>query len=164
MFWVIGDVACAHAPLRIQPTRSISGISRLLPPRLLADIDLENKRAELLIGFPDLPVMRQRMVESALLLFVAAFACLNLRKLVNYVYQDNLPAQEAALHFGFQREGVLRSHVCHRQSGKRVDLHVFGLLREDFFESSYLRRIGRRAVTPNYPIGCLRLNFLPPLY
>ena len=125
----------------------------------LADIDLENQRAELLIGFPDLPAMRQKMVESALLLFVAAFAYLNLQKLVSFVYDDNLLAQEAALHFGFQREGVLRSHVRHRQYGKRVDLHVFGLLRKDFFENSYLRQIGRRIVTPNYPLGCMKLNF-----
>lgn len=124
----------------------------------LADIDLENQRAELLIGFPDLPAMRQKMVESALLLFVAAFAYLNLQKLVSFVYDDNLPAQEAALHFGFQREGVLRSHVRHRQYGKRVDLHVFGLLRKDFFDNSYLRQIGRRIVTPHFPLGCMKLN------
>lgn len=127
----------------------------------LADIDLENQRAELLLGFPELPAMRQRMVESALLLFVTAFAYLNLQKIVSYVYQDNLPAQEAALHFGFQKEGVLRSHVRHRQSGKRIDLHVFGLLRADFFASSYLKRMGRRTVTASYPNGCLKLNVLP---
>ena len=124
----------------------------------LADIDLENQRAELLIGFPELPGMRQKMVEATLLLLAAAFRHLKLQKLVSYVYQDNVPAQQATMHLGFQSEGVLRSHVRHRLSGDRKDLHVNGLLREDYFQNTYLMRMGKRTAGSRYPLDCLRLN------
>ena len=124
----------------------------------LADLDFESRRAEWLLGFPDLPDMRQQMVEAALLLFVAAFGCLRLEKLYGYVYQSNVPAQNATLHLGFQKEGVLRTHVRNRVTGKREDLHVFGFLRDEFFESRYLEKLGRKTVSKNYPQGCLRLE------
>jgi len=124
----------------------------------LADLDFESRRAEWLLGFPELPEMRQKMVEAALLLFVAAFSCLRLEKLYGYVYQSNVPAQEATMHLGFQKEGVLRTHVRNRITGKREDLYVFGLLRDEFFESRYLEKLGRRTVSKNYPQGCLRLE------
>jgi len=123
----------------------------------LADLDFENRRAEWLLGFPELPKMRQKMVEAALLLFVAAFACLRLEKVYGYVYQSNVSAQEATLHLGFQKEGVLRTHVRNRVTGKREDLHVFGFLRDEFFESRYLEKLGRKTVSQNYPQGCLKL-------
>ena len=124
----------------------------------LADLDFESRRAEWLLGFPELPEMRQKMVEAALLLFVAAFACLRLEKVYGYVYQSNLPAQEATIHLGFQKEGVLRTHVRNRITGKREDLHVFGLLRDEFFESPSLQRLGQRIVSVTYPSGCVILN------
>jgi RimJ/RimL family protein N-acetyltransferase len=124
----------------------------------LADLDFESRRAEWLLGFPELPEMRQKMVEAALLLFVAAFACLRLEKVYGYVYHSNFLAQEATLHLGFQKEGVLRTHVRNRVTGKREDLHVFGLMRDEFFESRYLEKLGRRTVSKNYPQGCLRLE------
>jgi diamine N-acetyltransferase len=123
----------------------------------LADLDFESRRAEWLLGFPELPKMRQKMVEAALLLFVAAFACLRLEKVYGYVYQSNVSAQEATLHLGFQKEGVLRTHVRNRVTGKREDLHVFGFLRDEFFESRYLEKLGRKTVSQNYPQGCLKL-------
>ena len=124
----------------------------------LADLDFENRRAEWLLGFPELPEMRQKMVEAALLLFVAAFACLRLEKVYGYVYQSNVQAQEATLHLGFQKEGVLRTHVRNRVTGKREDLHVFGFLRDEFFNSPVLKRLGQRIVSVKYPAGCLILN------
>jgi diamine N-acetyltransferase len=126
----------------------------------LADLDFESRRAEWLLGFPELPDMRQRMVEAALLLFVAAFACLRLEKLYGYVYQSNVSAQEATMHLGFQKEGVLRTHVRNRITGNREDLHVFGFLRNEFFESRYLEKLGRKTVSMNYPQGCLKLESL----
>jgi RimJ/RimL family protein N-acetyltransferase len=128
----------------------------------LADLDLENQRAELLVGFPTLPAMRQSMVEAALLVMVAGFAHLKLQKLVSYVYSDNEPAQAATLHLGFESEGLLRGHVRHRLTGRREDLHVNGLLRHEFFGSSVLSRHGRRTVSRRYPAGCLILNELDP--
>jgi diamine N-acetyltransferase len=126
----------------------------------LADLDFENRRAEWLLGFPELPAMRQKMVEAALLLFVAAFGCLRLEKLYGYVYQSNVPAQEATLHLGFQQEGVLRTHVRNRVTGKREDLHVFGLLRDEFFQNAKLKKMGTRFVSKNFPAGSLNLNAL----
>jgi diamine N-acetyltransferase len=126
----------------------------------LADLDLENRRAEWLLGFPELPAMRQKMVEAALLLFVAAFGCLRLEKLYGYVYQSNVAAQEATVHLGFQQEGVLRTHVRNRVTSKREDLHVFGLLREEFFQNAKLKKMGTRFVSQNFPAGSLNLNAL----
>ena len=105
-----------------------------------------------------MPEVRQKMVEAALLLFVAAVGCLRLEKLYGYVYQSNVPAQNATLHLGFQKEGVLRTHVRNRVTGKREDLHVFGFLRDEFFQSHSLEKLGRKTVSKNYPQGCLRLE------
>ena len=124
----------------------------------LADLDFENRRAEWLLGFPVLPEMRQKMVEAAMLLFSAAFSSLRLEKIYGYVYQSNKAAQDATLHLGFQREGVMRSHIRNRITAQREDLHIFGLLRKEFFENSRLTRIGRKTVAPKYPAGCLNLN------
>ena len=124
----------------------------------LADLDFENRRAEWLLGFPVLPEMRQKMVEAAMLLFSAAFSSLRLEKIYGYVYQGNQAAQDATLHLGFQREGVMRSHIRNRLTAQREDLHIFGLLRKEYFENMRLNRIGRKTVSQNYPNGCLVLN------
>jgi RimJ/RimL family protein N-acetyltransferase len=124
----------------------------------LADLDFENRRAEWLLGFPVLPEMRQKMVEAAMLLFSAAFSSLRLEKIYGYVYQDNQAAQDATLHLGFQREGVMRSHIRNRLTAQREDLHIFGLLRNEFLESMRLNRIGRKTVSSKYPSGCLTFN------
>ena len=126
----------------------------------LADLDFESRRAEWLLGFPELPEMRQKMVEAALLLFVAAFACLRLEKVYGYVYQSNVPAQEATLHLGFQKEGVLRTHVRNRVTGKREDLHVFGILRDEFYQNTKLKKLGDRLISRNFPAGSLNLSSL----
>jgi hypothetical protein len=62
------------------------------------------------------------------------------------------------LHLGFQKEGVLRTHVRNRVTGKREDLHVFGFLRDEFFNSQILNRLGQRIVSVKYPAGFLILN------
>lgn len=124
----------------------------------LADLDFENRRAEWLLGFPELPEMRQKMVEAALLLFVVAFGCLRLEKLYGYVYQSNVSAQAATRHLGFQNEGVLRTHVRNRITGKREDLHVFGFLRDEFFKDARLKKMGKKLVSARFPAGSLQIN------
>ena len=53
---------------------------------------------------------------------------------------------------------VLRTHVRNRVTGKRENLHVFGFLRDEFFESHFLEKLGHKTVSKNYPQVCLRLE------
>lgn len=109
----------------------------------LVDMDVNNLRAELLIGFPQTPPAGFAL-ETALLIMEFAFDCLGLNKLISYVYADNPDAQLATLHLGFGAEGLLRQHVRDPHSDQAIDLHINGLLAADFFGSAQLNAYFRR--------------------
>jgi hypothetical protein len=50
----------------------------------------------------------------------------------SHVYGFNTRSQRLMEHVGFQREGILRQHDL--QNGKRQDLHVYGILKPEFYE------------------------------
>jgi RimJ/RimL family protein N-acetyltransferase len=60
-----------------------------------------------------------------------AFTVRNLDRVYAEVYTFNSRSMRLFAGAGFQREGTLRQHEYH--NGARQDLHVYGLLREEFY-------------------------------
>jgi len=109
----------------------------------LVDINLQNSRAELIVGFPDTQTFGISL-EATLLAIEFAFSKIGIRKLVSYVYGDNPNAQRNTLHLGFQAEGLLRDHVLDAASGECLDLHINGCLASDFFRNEIMLKLARR--------------------
>jgi diamine N-acetyltransferase len=106
----------------------------------LVDLNLNNSRAELLIGFPE-SVSSFTTVEATLLVLEFAFSTLGLFKLYSYVYSDNITGQKNTLSLGFEQEGLLKSHVQDPYLKSRLDLYVNGCIQPDFFGNKTLMRI-----------------------
>lgn len=109
----------------------------------LVDINLNNSRAEIIVGFPDEQSFGISL-EATLLVIEFAFSKVGIRKLVSYVYGDNPKAQKNTLHLGFQAEGLLREHVVDAASGESLDLHVNGCLASDFFRNKIIMKLANR--------------------
>lgn len=63
-----------------------------------------------------------------------AFTVENLDKVTAEVYGFNERSQRLFESVGFAKEGVLRRHELH--NGTRQDMHVYGLLREEFYQAN----------------------------
>lgn len=63
-----------------------------------------------------------------------AFTVENLDKVTAEVYGFNERSQRLFESVGFRKEGVLRQHELH--NGVRQDMHVYGLLREEFYATT----------------------------
>jgi RimJ/RimL family protein N-acetyltransferase len=74
------------------------------------------------------------MSRALLLLCRYGFEQLGLERLELYTDPDNLASQRLADKVGFQREGVLRSHLLH-PDGRRRDSVMFSLLPGELEES-----------------------------
>lgn len=84
--------------------------------------------------------------ESKALVAHLAFAICGLDRLGAYSNPDNERSNRALERVGFTREGTLRR--WHRHGDRALDVHVYGLLREDW-EASPLRAVAvRTAGTP----------------
>lgn len=96
---------------------------------LLHSVEWRHERVE--VGFWLVPAARRRgLVSSAVRLVVDwAFDELDLGRIDLTTTAENVPPQRLAERLGFTREGVLRGHELER--GRRVDIVVFGLLREE---------------------------------
>lgn len=107
----------------------------------LVDLDWLSRRGEILIGFPATRA-ESAALRASVAVMVFAFRRLRLEKMVSYVYADNPGAQSNTLHLGFRQEGLLRSHIA--SGTQRVDVHVNGLLRQEFEDNAMLQRLVRR--------------------
>lgn len=106
----------------------------------LRDIDWISRNAAfgMMIGRRDR--QRRGLGRRALRLMLQhAFDVLNLGRIYLYVVEYNLPARKLYETSGFSYEGTLRRHVV--LGGKRYDLRVMGILREEFDRS---QRAGER--------------------
>ena len=108
----------------------------------LVDLDFDNARGELLIGLPGPAGAASYGFQATLAVMDFAFERLGLAKLLSYVYADNPRAQANTLHLGFAQEGLLRAHV--QTAEGRLDLHLNGLLRQDYQHHALLQRALRR--------------------
>lgn len=99
----------------------------------LAEIDHFEKRAAISI-FLGLKELWGRGIGSTALrlLLDYAFTVQGLERVYSHVYGFNTRSQRLMEHVGFQREGILRQHDL--QNGKRQDLHVYGILKPEFYE------------------------------
>lgn len=109
----------------------------------LVDLNLNNSRAEMLIGFPEEQPFGISL-EATLLVMEFAFSKIGIHKLISYVYGDNPKSQRNTLHLGFQQEGLLKSHVVDPSSGERLDLYINGCLSTGFFQNKTLMKLADR--------------------
>jgi RimJ/RimL family protein N-acetyltransferase len=99
----------------------------------LAEIDHFEKRAVISIFLGPKELWGRGIGSTALrLLLDYAFTVQGLERVYSEVYGFNTRSQRLMEHVGFQREGILRQHDL--QNGKRQDLHVYGILKPEFYE------------------------------
>lgn len=99
----------------------------------LAAIDHYEKRAVISIFIGPKELWGRGIGSTALrLLLDYAFTVQGLERVSCEVYGFNTRSQHLMEHVGFQKEGILRQHDL--QNGKRQDLHVYGILKPEFYE------------------------------
>ena len=113
----------------------------------LVQIDFNNRRAEIQIGFPE-----ERRFSEALEAFVLAldfaFIDLQFHKVYSYIYSDNEVAQKNSENFGFHVDGLLIDHVWDKASGTWLSLNVNSLLQKDYIQSARFARLRQRVRQP----------------
>lgn len=124
-------------PLILEPKDNyrVFGIEtdgRLVGRVELGHLDVEHRRAFLGIVIGDKSAWGRDIGKTAVRLMVDyAFSVENLEKVSAEVFSFNERSCRLFEAAGFQREGVLRQHEIH--NGARQDMHVFGILRSEFF-------------------------------
>ena len=99
----------------------------------LAAIDHAEKRAAISIFIGPKELWGRGIGSTALrLLLDYAFTVQGLERVFAEVYGFNTRSQRLMERVGFQKEGILRQHDL--QNGKRQDLHVYGILKPEFYE------------------------------
>ncbi|MBL0009860.1 MAG: GNAT family N-acetyltransferase [Nitrosomonas sp.] len=133
-----------HSPLEtkriawiVEKDRNPIGLAELV------DLNLNNSRAEILVGFPEEQPFGISL-EATLLIMEFAFSKIGIHKLISYVYGDNPKSQRNTLHLGFQQEGLLKSHVVDPASGERLDLYINGCLSTEFFQNKTIMKLANR--------------------
>lgn len=100
---------------------------------LLAQIDHVEKRAAISIFIGQKDLWGRGIGSTALrLLLDYAFTVQGLERITAEVYDFNTRSQRLMERVGFQKEGILRQHTL--QNGKRQDLHLYGILKSEFYE------------------------------
>lgn len=108
----------------------------------LVDIDMANRRAELVVGLSRPDPSGALAFKAAVGVMHMAFDRFGLHKLTSYVYGDNALAQHNTLRLGLQQEGLLNEHIDGGQG--YVDLYVNGLLSRAYRSDARLQRLVRR--------------------
>ncbi|GHO79139.1 acetyltransferase [Ktedonobacter sp. SOSP1-85] len=99
----------------------------------LAEIDHYEKRAAISIIIGPKELWGRGIGSTALrLLLDYAFTVQGLERVYSEVYGFNTRSQRLMERTGFQKEGILRQHTL--QNGKRQDLHLYGILKSEFYE------------------------------
>jgi RimJ/RimL family protein N-acetyltransferase len=111
----------------------------------LVEIDVTNRRAEMLIGVPAVEVRGSGIgLTAALLMFDFAFNQIGLKKLTTAIIGDNTHSHRSTLAAGFTEEGFRRQHVRIPQTVRWVDSRDYGLVNEDFRLNTRLARLSQR--------------------
>lgn len=109
----------------------------------LVGLNLPNRRAEILVGFPENPPFGSA-TEATLLVLEFAFSIIRLNRVYSYVYSDNTDGARNTLHLGFKHEGALREHVYDPHKNRYLDLNTYGLLAKDYFRDPRIIRLTER--------------------
>lgn len=124
----------------------------------LAALDFTNRRAELVFGFAgDAADGRMRM-EAFQLILTLTFQELRLAKLCSMVYASNPAAQDMTLRMGLSQEGYLRRHLLVPGHAVPVDVHINGLLLEDYLTDPRIQSHSRLAFRRMNPIQLFELS------
>jgi RimJ/RimL family protein N-acetyltransferase len=114
-------------------TLGIEVAQRLVGYVQLALIDDSERRAAVGIVVGDKTVWGQGIGSTALrILLDYAFTVRNLERVYAEVYAFNTRSHRLMERAGFTHEGVLRQHEMH--NGVRQDMHIFGMLKAEFYE------------------------------
>lgn len=98
----------------------------------LAALSHLERRAAMGFVVADRAVRRQGVGRTAVILAMDyGFSLEDLDRIYAEVYPFNIPSLRLLEGVGFQREGVLRQHDVHQ--GRRTDLVVMGILRDEFY-------------------------------
>ncbi|GCE15209.1 GNAT family N-acetyltransferase [Tengunoibacter tsumagoiensis] len=119
-------------PSENMATFGIQFDERLIGFVQLALIDLEEKRAAVGILIGEKQLWGRGIGKTALqILLDYAFTVRGLERVYAEIYSFNTRSFRLMEQVGFQREGILRQHEIH--NGVRQDMHVFGLLKTEFY-------------------------------
>lgn len=110
----------------------------------LVDINMNNRRAEMIVGFPSATRSSLKTVESTCLALSFAFQQLNINRVCSYVYSNNVRSEENTLKLGFLQEGALREHIVHPNTGEPLNMYVNGLLKADFYRNNRIAKYCKR--------------------
>ena len=110
----------------------------------LIDIQIAHRRAELLVGFPDVGGRYKVSAIVMLLIFDFAFNQIGLHKLVSTVLANNQHSQRSTVAIGFSLEGVRRQHLRHPKTREWLDCYENGLVADSFRANPVIARLSKR--------------------
>ena len=109
-----------------------------------SNIDTQNRRAELAIGFPG-HVPTSLGIKTTLMMLHFALVMMPFNKVYAYLYEDNPQALHNALRLGFVHEGKLKDHFNIAGHGF-VSVDVIGLTRSQIAANSKLKILVKRKI------------------
>jgi RimJ/RimL family protein N-acetyltransferase len=98
----------------------------------LSNVDLRHRRSGMGYWLAEHARGRGIATHAVRLLAAWAFDVLRLERLEVMIHPENIASQRVAERCGFQREGLLRSHMLKQKTDERRDSLVYGLLPDDF--------------------------------
>ncbi len=96
----------------------------------ITDTDWVQRRGALVLLMGETALREKRSYEPLKLLILKAFQEWDLRRLTAMAFTTDAATVAVLKGFGFQQEGVLRSHVVFR--AEALDVGVFGVLKAEF--------------------------------
>lgn len=110
----------------------------------LIDIQIAHRRAELLVGFPDVGGRNKVSAIVMLLIFDFAFNQIGLHKLVSTVLANNQHSQRSTIAIGFSQEGLRRQHLRDPKTREWLDCYENGLVADSFRANPVIARLSKR--------------------
>lgn len=124
--------------------KDADGIEHPIGLANLAALDLQNRRAEYLLGIVNQQNHHARFaLEASLLVMDFAFNWARLNKITSVVYEGNPEAQSLTLQLGFTQEGFRPRHM-HVVGEGYLGLYENGMHIEDFRANQRLATLSRR--------------------
>ncbi|MCX7086784.1 MAG: GNAT family N-acetyltransferase [Methylococcales bacterium] len=111
----------------------------------LVDINLSHRRAEILIGIPEVSNRYSGAgLTATLLVMDFAFNRLRLNKLLTFIYSDNAASIKNNVSLGFSRESYLKQHLKHPETGQYIDLCGNAIMADEFHSNKRLAKLSQR--------------------
>lgn len=111
----------------------------------LVDIDVTNRRAEMVIGVPLLTDRGNGIALTAgLLLFDFAFNHVGLKKVTSVIIGDNPHSHKSTLAGGFVQEASRKQHIRAPGTTTWLNSAEYGIVDEDFRKNVRLSRLSKR--------------------